>query len=449
MTTRRLLRAFTLCAFALTPLLARAQFQEVGDGTPGPVKAPHVTVELTSLSPQVAIGGTVQAGLVMSLEEHWHVYWVNPGDVGEPPTIKWTIPKGITVGAMRYPAPSRLPLGPLMDYGYEDQVAYPIEITASPSLKPGKVHLDAHVAWLVCAAQCLPGRAHLGLDINVVHGPVATPQAVGALGEAVTYLPQPLGNMKVSVIGGAKEITLTFTTDSDVKDAQFFPYENGAINNAAAQPVDVLPDGGRLWLQRASDAPNHIAPLPKTLHGVLKLAQDESYDINVDVAAGDLPDTPPSAEKSAPLTESESRQNEHVTLFSAIGLAFLGGILLNLMPCVFPVLFLKGLALVHSSNEERGRQRGHGLVYTLGILVSFWTIVAVLLSLRAAGRELGWGFQLQSPGFVAILAALMFFLALSLAGQFEIGLTLTSTGGELAQKQGFAGSFFTGVLATV
>jgi thiol:disulfide interchange protein DsbD len=138
-----------------------------------------------------------------------------------------------------------------------------------------------------------------------------------------------------------------------------------------------------------------------------------------------------------------------VTAWGAIGLAFLGGLILNLMPCVFPVLFLKGLALVNSSNEERRRQRMHGLMYTLGIVVSFWAIVAVLLVLRSGGRELGWGFQLQSPGFVAVLASLMFFLALSLAGQFEIGLSLTSAGGGLAQKQGFAGSFFTGVLATV
>jgi thiol:disulfide interchange protein DsbD len=119
------------------------------------------------------------------------------------------------------------------------------------------------------------------------------------------------------------------------------------------------------------------------------------------------------------------------------------------MPCVFPVLFLKGLSLVNSSGEERGRQRAHGLVYTAGIVVSFWVIVAALLILRAGGRELGWGFQLQSPGFVAVLASLVFFLGLSLAGQFEIGLTWTSAGGSLAAKQGYTGSFFTGVLAVV
>ena len=136
-------------------------------------------------------------------------------------------------------------------------------------------------------------------------------------------------------------------------------------------------------------------------------------------------------------------------LFQAIGLAFLGGIILNLMPCVFPVLFIKGLSLLQSSGEERSRQRAHGWVYTLGIVVSFWLVVGLLLALRAAGHQLGWGFQFQSPIFLAVMALFLFFLALSLAGQFEIGLSLTSAGGELANKGGYAGSFFTGVLAMV
>jgi thiol:disulfide interchange protein DsbD len=136
-------------------------------------------------------------------------------------------------------------------------------------------------------------------------------------------------------------------------------------------------------------------------------------------------------------------------LLRTTGLAFLGGLLLNLMPCVFPVLFLKGLALVHTGHRELHKLRAHGLVYAAGILVSFWVLVAVLLGLRAAGATLGWGFQFQSPVFLSLMAGLLFFLGLSLAGQFEIGLTLTSAGGYLAQKQGYTGSFFTGVLAVV
>jgi thiol:disulfide interchange protein len=136
-------------------------------------------------------------------------------------------------------------------------------------------------------------------------------------------------------------------------------------------------------------------------------------------------------------------------LFQAASLAFLGGILLNLMPCVFPVLFIKGLSLVQSGNEERHKLRTHGFVYAAGILISFWLLVAVLLGLRDAGSHLGWGFQFQSPIFLSLMAALLFFLGLSLAGQFEIGLTLTRAGGSLAEKQGYTGSFFTGVLAVI
>jgi thiol:disulfide interchange protein DsbD len=429
------------CALLLLPFhRAHAQIVEVGDGGPGPVKAQHLTAELTTLSPQIAPGGTQTIGLLLTIEEHWHVYWVNAGDSGEPPHIKWTLPTGFTAGALQFPPPERLPLGPLMDFGYDDHVAYPITLTAPADARPGKVHLDAHVTWLVCAQVCVPGKAHLGMDMNVVRGPLPAAPVVGALGEAINSLPRPLpSTMSAGAIGDAKRIALTVHTGSREQDAEFYPFDTEVIENAADQEVHPLSDGVRVTLQRASDS----VSLPKTLHGVVELGGTENYDVTAAVTPGAVAAMTPAAKVEKTTTPSD------VTAFGAIGLAFLGGLILNLMPCVFPVLFLKGLALVNSSTEERHRQRLHGWIYTLGIVVSFWIIVAVLLILRAGGRELGWGFQLQSPGFVAILAALLFFLGLSLAGQFEIGLSLTSAGGGLAQKQGFAGSFFTGVLATV
>ena len=418
-----------------------AQIAEVGDGSPGPVKAQHLTAELTSLSPQITPGGTQTIGLVLTIEEHWHVYWINAGDSGEPPSIKWTLPKGFTAGPLQFPPPQRLPLGPLMDYGYEDQVAYPITLTTPADAKLGKAHLDAHVSWLVCAQVCLPGKAHLGLDMNVVRGPIPPAPVVGALGEALNLIPKPLPpTMSVSAIGDAKHIALTLHTGTHEEDAEFYPLDQEVIENAADQELQSLPDGIRITLERAHDSTS----LPKNLHGVVELSSTESYELNAPITPGVVTSGLTPAAKAAKRVTPAS-----VTIFGAIGLAFLGGIILNLMPCVFPVLFLKGLALLNSSGEEKKHQRLHGLVYTLGIVVSFWIIVAVLLVLRASGRELGWGFQLQSPGFIAVLAALMFFLALSLAGQFELGLSLTSAGGGLAQKQGYTGSFFTGVLATV
>lgn len=426
---------------------ALAQIAVVGDGGPGPVKAQHLTAELVSLGPAIAPGGTQVVGLVLTMDEHWHVYWINAGDSGEPPKIAWTLPRGVSAGPMQFPIPQRLPLGPLMDFGYEEEVAFPVTITAASALKPGPVHLDAKVDWLVCAQVCLPGKAHLGIDLMVqpeAPQPGQEPMA-GALGEAMALLPKPLpSEAKFSVRGDKQQFELTLVDGDRETNAEFYPLNdrNGPLDkdqtdvilNAAEQDIQSRRDGVRLYVKRSPD----LTSLPATLHGVFKLSDTEAYYVSAPVVQVD------SVSKGA-----GAGSDTDGTAIGAIGLAFLGGVILNLMPCVFPVLFLKGLALVQSSAQKRGHVRRHGLVYALGILVSFWAIVAVLLVLRASGSHAGWGFQLQSPVFIAVLASFMFFFAMSLAGQFDIGLSLTSVGGSLAEKQGYAGSFFTGVLATV
>ncbi|WP_263385267.1 protein-disulfide reductase DsbD family protein [Granulicella arctica] len=425
-----------LCALVALPF-ANAQMQEVGDGGPGPVKSQHLTAELVSLAPAIAPGGTQQVGLVITLEEKWHVYWLNAGDAGQPPKITWTLPAGITAGPMQFPIPSRLPNATLMDYGYEDTVAFPVQLTAAASVKPGPVHLDAQVHWLVCREVCIPGKAHLGLTLNVTPGATVGPM-VGALGQSISLIPTPLpAGSTFSVKGGKTDLVLTLITGKSEDDAEFYPADQDQIVNAAEQDITALPNGVQLRIQRAPE----LTKLPDQLHGVFKLNDKVAYEVTGPVTPGEVAEAPG---KLKPATAASG-----VTTITAIGLAFFGGIILNLMPCVFPVLFLKGLALVQSSGEERSRLRSHGLVYTLGILVSFWAIVGVLLILRAGGSQAGWGFQLQSPTFIALLAAGLFFFALSLAGQFDLGLSLTSVGGDLAKKQGYTGSFFTGVLATI
>jgi thiol:disulfide interchange protein len=446
----RIARQFLLLPITLAPLAAHAQLQELGDGGPGPFKAQHLTAEMVAMAPNVAPGGSVYAGLVITLDEHWHVYWINAGDSGNPPTIKWTLPAGVTAGSMQFPAPTRLPLGPLMDFGYEDEVAFPVQISVAPNVAPGKIHLDAKVNWLVCREVCIPGKAHMGIDLNVQPGAPPAPHA-GPIAEALDNIPEPLpANMKFSVVGGKTEFAVTLITGKPQQDAEFYPFDPEIIDNAADQGIEGLKEGIRLRLKRSSDAVDPNAPasttppaagaLPATLHGVFKLSDTESYDVTARVVPGDV------APRNPPVPNAPGGS---ITFISALGLAFIGGIILNLMPCVFPVLFLKGLALVNSAGEERGRLRAHGLIYTLGILVSFWIIVGALLLVRAGGSQAGWGFQLQSPVFLTLLASGIFFFALSLAGMFDIGLSLTSVGGELAQKQGYTGSFFTGVLATV
>ncbi len=438
MTLRTISRAFAfLLTLSVATLPAKAQIPVIGDGGPGPVKAPHLTAEMVTAAPTIAPGGTLQTGLSISLEEHWHVYWHNAGDSGDPPKITWTLPAGITAGPMQFPIPSRLPLGQYMDFGYEDDVTFPVLITADKSVKSGPIHLDALVSWLVCEKVCIPGKAHLGLNLTVAPGAATpTPQA-GPLAEALNLLPSPLPpSMQFSVLGGKSEFVVTLLTGRTENDAEFYPADQEQINNAAPQIAEIIPNGVRIRLKRDED----LKTLPAQLHGLIKLSDTRAYDVTAPVVAGELPPS------NAPVASQKTTPLNTVTF---IGLAFLGGIILNLMPCVFPVLFLKGLALLQSSGEERSRLRSHGLVYTFGIVVSFWIIVAALLILREGGSQIGWGFQLQSPTFIALLAAGLFFFALSLAGQFELGLSLTSVGGDLAQKQGYTGSFFTGVLATI
>ena len=428
-----------LAAALLLTIAIHAQMVPVGDGGPGPVKAQHLTAELTTLAPSINPGGTLQAGLVLSLEEHWHVYWHNAGDSGNPPKVTWTLPSGITAGPMQFPAPSRLPLGPLMDFGYEDTAAFPILLTADKSVKPGPIHLDAKVDWLVCSTTCIPGRAHLGLNLTVVTAPLPPPPMVGAIGEALTLLPVALpADTKYTVIGGKKDYVLTLLTPQDATDPEFYPDDQDLIDNAADQEITRIPGGLQLRIPRAIDTDSKKpTAFPKALTGVFELNDKVAYQVTAPVVPGEVAKTENPSSASG------------LTIPLAIALAFAGGIILNLMPCVFPVLFLKGLSLVQSTGHARAETRKHGLVYTLGILVSFWAIVAALLILRATGSQAGWGFQLQSPTFIAVLALGLFFFALSLAGQFDLGLSLTSVGGDLAKKEGYTGSFFTGVLATI
>jgi thiol:disulfide interchange protein DsbD len=246
----------------------------------------------------------------------------------------------------------------------------------------------------------------------------------------VNKLPKPLpAGFKAAFQPTKQGFRLRVETGRSETQAAFFPADQDILDNPAPQMFSSTAKG--LVLELKKDA--SLTANPAQLKGVLELSGGRSFEMTA------LPGT---VAPGAPVLS-------WLDLLRTSLLAFLGGLLLNLMPCVFPVLFLKGLALIHSGHRELHKLRVHGFVYAAGILVSFWALVGVLLGMRAAGATLGWGFQFQSPVFLSLMAGLLFFLGLSLAGQFEIGLTLTSAGGSLAAKQGVTGSFFTGVLAVV
>jgi thiol:disulfide interchange protein len=436
---------------------------------PNAADAAHLHVQLVVPSSNLAPGEAAKAGLYFKLEPGWHVYWKNAGDSGEPPHMKWTLPDGISAGPLQFPVPQRLPLGPLMDFGYENEVLFPFEFKVTPAAQQGNAALHAKVDWLVCREVCIPGKAELETTRQVGGSAGSVEPDTSLYARLGNKLPKPLPpSAKASFQPTTTGFRLTLDTGRRETEAAFFPADQEIIDNPAPQKVAPTAKGLTLDLKKDTN----LTANPALLNGVIVLSGGRAYEIaagaggaaSQPVAQTPAPAAAPAATQqtasvapapASPTLQKQSGAIPHPAplqqngLWKSVGLAFLGGLILNLMPCVFPVLFLKGLGLVQSSSEERSRLRLHGAVYALGILVSFWALVGVLLALRGAGSRLGWGFQFQSPVFLLLMASLLFFLGLSLAGQFEIGLTLTSAGGSLAAKHGYTGSFFTGVLAVI
>lgn len=410
-------------------------------GAAAPAPVPHGSVELISEVDHAQPGADFTVGLHFKLEPGWHIYWKNPGDSGLPPRIQWTLPEGWSAGEIEWPAPKRLPVGPLLDYGYENDVLLPITIhNAKGTSASGPAAIKAELRVLVCRETCIPGKASLALSLPVRMQParkIAANEPLFARARAARPIHAP-ADWRASAALSGSTLTLKVEGLKQSTGVFFFPATASVIENAAPQAASETAQGMELKLKRAPDASGQ----PAKLEGLLLVpgtnGTSHSYEISADVAAG-----PATAAASAPKIPA-SQNLGLIVLF-----AFLGGLVLNLMPCVFPVLSLKALHLLDSADKDHRAVRLSAFAYTAGILVSFWVLVGILLALRAGGNQLGWGFQLQSPGFVAFLCCFLFLFGLSLAGVFEIGQSFMGVGSDLAQKSGYTGSFFTGVLATV
>jgi len=401
--------------------------------------------------PSAVAGGTpFTLAVHMKLKRGWHVYWRNPGDSGLPPEVTWALPAGFGTGAIRWPAPHRIPIATLMNYGYEDEVTLLVPVTPPPSLDPAEpVRIAGKLTYLVCETECVPGAADLALTLPVGK-PTPDPANAALFNRARAALPvAPVWPMRLSREGD--RIRLDFATSGlradSIKSAAYFPYGETALDNAAEQGLTVDDQGLHLSLTRGDDK-----TFPLSLPGVLTVEEDTGNGpIRLAFAYGDEPAQVPSAAVAPPAAAGAPPvpAADQPTLLAAIGLALLGGLILNLMPCVFPVLSIKVLGLVRQSGESRTRVRLHGLAYTAGVLASFLALAGLLIGLKGGGASLGWGFQLQSPPVVAGLAYLLVAVGLSLSGVFSLGGRFTGLGDGLARRSGLPGSFFTGVLATL
>ncbi len=480
----------------LVKLLALAFLLFVAGGhaaaTAGPVRVQALEAELVAERAAARPGDTLRIGLRLRHEPGWHTYWRNPGDSGLPTTLEPTLPAGWTRGDLQWPAPVRVAVGPLLNFGYEDEVVLPMSVSVPAGAAVGDVRVTAKASWLMCREVCIPGDAELDLVLPVTAAGSAAPgpSPWRSLFEAMdARMPADHVEAPVAATGATLSVMLP---RADLANATFFPYREGWMDNPAVQSLYRLGDRSRLDvpLLRDASAGTLDSALAQQAIGVV-VVDGRPFEVRprrvaaVDAggekvwstaAAGDRPAQhgrsqslldaaaagnsqlpgPARPADASPAVADGAAAGGSASLVLAMAFALVGGLILNLMPCVFPVIGLKILGFAaHGGAAERGRaMRSHAFAFAAGIVVSFWALAGLLFVLRGAGQAAGWGFQLQSPAFVAAMALLFIVIGLNLSGVYEFGTSLTQVGG--LDRAGAAGgrsaslaSFGSGALAVL
>jgi thiol:disulfide interchange protein DsbD len=440
-------------------LLASATAHSLSGPT---VATDNVKARLVSETSAIAPGQTVWVALELNIRDGWHTYWRNPGDSGQATNLSWTLPPGVTAGDIVWQTPHRFEIAPLVNYGYAKHVMHLVPITAPKDLKVGApLTLSAKASYLVCADVCIPEEANLELQL-----PTSASAGTADPGDAALFT---AARLEVPVAAPA-------TTSARIKDGQlvimlgkewgdtlgqikslaFFPYDDGAIEYAAPQTLTRSKDAVELSMKLGYQPPQtHI------VGGVL-VATEQSGNDTVSVpltiaanfsgapAVGAVAATATAAPATAAANAAPAAPGgETLSLPWLLLLAIAGGMILNLMPCVFPVLSIKAIGLVAQAKKHPAAVRAKGLMFAAGVIASMLALATVLLALRAGGEEIGWGFQLQSPLFVTLLVYLLLAVGLNLSGVFEIGGGLAGVGDGLTRGDSYHAAFFTGVLATL
>lgn len=423
----------------LTAWLAAAQPPFDLPGAP-----PATTADWTPEVRTIAAGGTFSVALRLRQPAGWHSYYQNSGGIELPPALKWTLPPGFVAGPIQWPVPEVKDGFFGKSYVYSGDPVLLIDITAPATLAVGDtVTLSAQATWQICAGQCLNGEQTLTLKLPVAARQENDPANADWFAKARARLPAKPGAWKISAQAEGDAVLLSVEPDQALANdpADFIPDQ--AFLRAASDGGSIR-RAGKAWLirlQRATrDALQQAIPQGSSLSGILTGPRPVL-----------IPPTAIAATAASPALQAQAPALPFWSYVKTLGYLFLGGLILNLMPCVFPVIGLKIMGFVKQAGEERGRIAMHGLVFSLGVLVSFGVLSGILFAVRSASGagSLGWGYQLQNPWVVLSLLVLMFVLALNLFGLFEIGTSATSVGGSLQARQGLAGSFFSGALATV
>lgn len=409
-----------------------------------PLSAEPVELALKSEMSSLSEGSSFWVALDLTMEEGWHAYWKNPGDAGMAPQIEWTLPDGFVVERVEWPYPALFTVGPMEAYGYSDKAILLAKITVPKNSPFTKGSLKVDLRWVVCNDEtCLPGSSEASLPLLLTDKiSEANPAEKSYFETARSKIPTPLIPLEVKNEKGVTKgvVKIEGLKPDQHQNAQFFPEEGKTDASLTPHPTE-----SDHYFLTLGEGPSK---------GVL-VAGDKAFEMDLSQASSEIALSDEAEGKSLQDGLADSDVLDSVLL--AMGLAFLGGIILNLMPCVLPVVALKVLDFVNLAGKDRWHTLKHGLIFSLGVLVSFWVLAIVLLLLQTLGQSVGWGFQLQEPIFVAALALLMVVFSLSLFGVFEMGTLFASWAGQKEARSQSASSassgssfsaFFSGVLAT-
>jgi len=427
-----------------------------------PVRDKNVEARLISSHGTIKAGEPFTIGLQFNIDPTWHTYWINPGETGIPTSLKLALPAGFTAGELQFPVPKKFITDYGFDvreagYGYETSVVHTMTITPPSDLKPGEsITLTGQSAFLMCDPHtCIPGKADLSITLQTGTASVTAPEK-GVIDFFTNKLPKTVEAPLAASLEGENVVLKTTMPAGTLPvgaKLHFYPLQNLVLDAFADATVTVAGDA----ITISGTKHESLTAAPAEFAGLIvaETGTGSSGFLVSTAGAAATPATSATTEETAPESGTEAVATSEELPFGGgiLGIvlaAFLGGIILNVMPCVFPVISLKVMSFVGLAGEDKRKVLAHSLVFALGILVFFWILTIAMLVLRSVGGEdIGWGVQLRYPGFVIGLIFVMVIVALSLFGVFEIGASMTAVGGDLANKSGYAGSFWSGALAVL
>ncbi len=421
-------------------------------------KAAHTQVQLILAADTARPGDTVLAGVRLRMDPQWHTYWRNSGDAGLPTTIQWTLPAGVTAGPIRWPVPEKVPENGLTTYIYRNEVVLLVPLTLAPNAKAGPMDLKAKVGWLECDTSCIPGSDTVQATLNIGAESKAGPDSA-LLDLWSKKLPAAKPDLAArawwekSATGDTRPLLIEWTAAGSAKDADFYPYDSDKFD-VQPKTEPVYADAGKIRLRKTIQNLEVKTPWPTTISGLLVQASGNervAYEVALPIKSSATAEAAVPERAATPIAPPPLAVASPHSLWLMLGYAFLGGLVLNVMPCVLPVIALKILGFVKEGREQPGEVRRLGLVYTAGVLTSFLALAALVIGVKLAGHRAGWGMQFGNPQFIVVMTVLVTLVALNLFGVFEVNLGggIMGAAGQLSARNGTAGAFFNGVLATV